>query len=170
MWPGLIVRSSGQAKKAKKAKKAKNAENAGLGVFATTDIDAGMKIPVFGVPLTHEGVEKLKGCEQDTHIMRQPRGRRRLPGGYIAVDGRPGNAPYNGVGGRGLFIAMMINEPSRKKPNCIIMGQFVQLAQNLRLGDELTVSYGESYRRIGYVPSRYCKQKCSYPQLKKFAR
>ena len=63
----------------------------------------------------------------------------------------------------------MINEPRQGKPNCIIKGKFVQLAQNLQSGEELTVSYGESYRR-GYVSSRYCKLKCTYPELNKYAR
>ena len=82
VWPNLRVRTSGQA------------ENAGLGVFASAYTAAGTKIPVKGVPLTSEDVAKLEGCLQATHIMCQS-GR----GGYIAVDGRPGNAPFHGVGG-----------------------------------------------------------------------
>ena len=92
---------------------------------------------------------------------------------FLYVDGHPEQCPYMSVGGRGMHIAMMINEPKGgrggKKPNCIFTGLYVQIAINLYAGDELTVSYGPAtYKRFGYRPSSSTLRKCAYPLLKKF--
>lgn len=149
-WPGLAVRASEQAKKA------------GKGVFATKELPAGTKIPILGRATTEEEFKDLEERHKDTHVF-GINGKE-----YPYVNGDPKIEPFHGVGGNGLYIAMMINEPSRKKPNCIFKGNFVQIAQTLQAGQELTISYGAGYRRVGYKVSQYCRRKCVYDELKKF--
>ena len=44
-----------------------------------------------------------------------------------------------------VWLAMMINEPTRKKPNCIFKCDHVVVAQPIKEGEELTVYYGNAY-------------------------
>jgi hypothetical protein len=156
IWPGLEVHKSVQNDKA------------GDGVFAVDKIKAGLKIPVMGDNITQTDLEELEKKHEDTHV----RLRHRAEGDVIAIDGRPSIMPYNGVGGNGMYIAMMINEPARGKPNCIFKGDFVQVAMDIAAGKELTISYGpggpNGYRRIGYKVSKFCERKCEYRKLAKF--
>ena len=61
------------------------------------------------------------------------------------VDGHPSFANYKGAGSFGLSVAMMINEQTRKKPNCIFKCDHVIIAQPIKKGEELTVYYGKAY-------------------------
>ena len=138
------------------------APGAGDGLFATSNLHAGVKIPLLGRPIGHEELETLEARNADTHIVA-------ISGkSHSYLDGNPSFEPFCGIGGRGLYIAMMANEPCRGKPNCVFRGNFLQVAMDVAAGEELTISYGKSYRRSGYRPSSYCFRKCSYPKLLKF--
>jgi hypothetical protein len=158
IWPWLTVRDSEQG------------VCAGLGVFATHEIFAGLKIPIYGTMLTQEDFDQKEEQNKVTHVYAN-----NVPGTpFLYLDGNPDQSPYMSVGGRGMYIVMMINEPKRgrgggKKPNCIFKGLYVQVASKLEVGDELTISYGaDSYKRNGYIPSNSSLRKCVYPRLAKF--
>jgi hypothetical protein len=151
VWPGLIIKTS------------KQDLLAGNGVFATKAIPAGLRIPIYGALLTEAQFSELETKSQDTHTFKL----HNSSSDHVYIDGRPSIMPYNGVGGEGMYIAMMMNEPCRGKPNCIFKGNTVQVAKDLEAGEELTLSYGPGYRR-SYSVSAYCDRKCSYPKLNNF--
>lgn len=149
-WPGLRVASSQQG------------VMSGRGVFAAIPLTAGARVALLGLPIrTQYELEKLKDRHLDTHLV------------YIAnqgwIDGHPRLRPFDNIGGAGLFIAMMVNEPSgKKKPNCIFEGRYLVIGENIAPGEELTVSYGPVYRRVDYKVSPSSMRKCRYPKLDKF--
>ena len=65
-----------------------------------------------------------------------------------AVDGNPSHHPHQGVGCKGLAIALMVNEPKRGPPNCIFKRNCLVTTCDIPHGAELTVYYGPS---IHYV-------------------
>ena len=65
-----------------------------------------------------------------------------------AVDGNPSYHPHQGVGCKGLAIALMVNEPKRGPPNCIFKRNCLVTTCDIPHGAELTVYYGPS---IHYV-------------------
>ena len=104
---------------------------AGLGLFATGKLRAGTVIPMLG---------KKTNIRTGTHL-------------FNGRNGFPGLHPFQHVGYFGLSIAMMANEPARRKPNCILKKIGLVVARDIAAGAELLVYYGDSYRRGGYTIS-----------------
>jgi hypothetical protein len=123
--------------------KQSNEKNAGNGLFAKVPLRAGTVIPSLGV------LTKKKG----THV-------------YDGQDGNPKINPFKGVGNWGLSIAMMANEPLRKKPRCKFMRGYLVVAMHVKAGEELTVYYGNNYRR-GYSLAKNRYLEAEYKQLDK---
>jgi hypothetical protein len=121
-WPALAVRQSQQN------------VGGGLGVFATRKLKPGIMIPILG-----HRVAQADGLTHGWVYYGSIKG---------AVDGHPSINPYKGVGSFGLSIAMMVNEPTRAKPNCIFKMDHIVIAEPIRKGEELTVYYGKNYELI----------------------
>ena len=76
----------------------------------------------------------------------------------LTVDGNPNIEPYQGVGSRGLSIAMMANEPNRTSDaTATFTHDYLRITRKLVKGDEITVVYAgqaemkDTRRRQGYV-------------------
>ena len=119
----------------------KSTVTAGLGVFATKPLLAGAMIPIIGKKMSESEVEKRKQKHELVHAWIK----NTLTG---PVNGDPSISPYKNVGNYGLSIAMMLNEPSRKKPNCIFKLDHVVVAQRVKAGEELTIFYGDDYKPV----------------------
>lgn len=126
-WPTLEVKTS------------KVSAYAGLGVFAKDSLPVGSMIPVMGA--------------RDAEVCNNMYLKRTQDGSVI--NGDPHINPYNGIGSHGASIALMVNEPSRGKPNCLFVNKTDCLITNkrIRAGSELTVHYGDGYRRVNYCVS-----------------
>ena len=85
---------------------------------------AGMWIPVHGRPTTQKG----------THVF--------LVGPNQWVDAHPDHDPFEGVGGAGLFIAGMVNEPSRGQINVKLYPGYLLVVRDIAVGCELVTNYG----------------------------
>ena len=129
--------------------------NAGLGVYANRNLNPWECLKVNGIPLKSKAYSQLEKLGLHTHIVYTNDG---------LIDCHPRHQPWEGIGGRGFFIAGLVNEPTNKKPNMILRGNYYIVAQPIRKGDELLVSYGPAYHR-NYSVSRYCKEKQEYPHL-----
>ena len=103
---------------------------AGDGVFATTRLRAGTVIPVLG---------KRTTIKRGSHL-------------FNGRNGFPRLFPYSDTGCFGLAIAMKVNEPATRKPNCMLKSIGLVVVQDIPLGRELLVHYGfgQRYRRVGY--------------------
>jgi hypothetical protein len=117
VWNDLEIKQSEEA-------------GAGDGVFAARLLPVGTMIPILG-----------KKVDLDLHNFTH---------GWVyrnkqAVDGNPSIKPYKGVGNNGLSIAMMINEPTKRKINCIFKLDHVVVAKPIKQGNELTIDYGREY-------------------------
>ena len=132
-----------------------NKGNAGLGVYANRNLNPWECFKVNGIPLKGKAYSQLEKLGLHTHIVYTNDG---------LLDCHPRHQPWEGIGGRGSFIAGLVNEPTNKKPNMILRGNSYIVAQPIRKGDELLVSYGPAYHR-NYSVSRYCKEKQEYPHL-----
>lgn len=122
---------------------------AGLGLFARAPLRSGTMIPYRG--------RSTAGC-----------------GLYVfeGQDGDPAINPYKGIGNGGWSVAALANEPTRKKPRCILFRTCLVVAQTVRPGEELTVYYGEAYSRNGYSlrGNRYLHRLYSRLNKSKLAR
>jgi hypothetical protein len=131
-WPCIEVRMS-------------TIEKGGAGVFATQNLKPGLMFPLIGRSIPEDTFAQMQQNGTCTHCWVTTRG---------PVDGHPSINPFHNVGNRGLSIAMMINEPTRTKPNCIFKLDHVITARRIRKGEELTIYYGAQYepirRRLGY--------------------
>ena len=119
----------------------KNTRDKGLAVYAKEKIPAGTMIPILGHVLT----------KSESHAIVNRRG---LSHGYmyrympITIDGHPRLNPRHNIGNFGLSVAMMLNEPTRKKPTCKFKMDHVVIGRSLKKGEELTIWYGNSYEVI----------------------
>ena len=100
---------------------------AGLGLFAKAPLRSGTMIPYRGRSTTNCGTYVFEG-----------------------QDGDPAINPYKGIGNGGWSVVALANEPTRKKPRCILFRTCLVVAQPIGVGEELTVYYGEAYTRDGY--------------------
>jgi len=147
-WPLLELKNTGDSR--------------GLAVFAKENIRAGTMIPILGHVLT-----KLESYDIVA--------RRGLSHGYmyrnmaIAIDGNPRLNPRHNIGNFGLSVAMMLNEPSRKKPTCKFKMDHVVTGKSIKKGEELTIWYGDSYENIrkahGYSLKSNPHLRKPYPEL-----
>ena len=144
-WPDLEVRQSEQG------------HGSGLGVFSTRTLHPWECLPIYGRPLTPDRYDDLRAQHLVTHVSFTRDGR---------VDGHPRHRPWQGVGGRGLYLSSLVNEPRRKKPNMVMRGSNLVVAQPIAAGDELLVSYGPRYTR-DYPVSRYALTKQHYAALER---
>jgi hypothetical protein len=110
-------------------------KNAGQGVFAKESLRVGTMIPIIGKQVSSE----VRG----THTWVRH-------GKKKAIDGNPEIKPYDGIGNFGLSIAMMINESTKKKPNCKFRYDYVVVCSPIKKGQELILYYGNDYNRVGY--------------------
>ena len=143
-WPDLDIRQSEQG-----------GGQGGLGVFASRNLQPWEFIPIFGQQLSPEKYNTLLQQQLATHVFHI---------GNQLIDGHPRRHPSAGVGGHGLYIAALVNEPTRCKPNVIIRGSRLVVARAIPQGAELLVSYGPEYQR-NYHVSRFALVKQYYPAL-----
>ena len=143
-YPDLYIATSQQ-----------NKGHAGLGVYANRNLNPWECLHVNGIPLKSKAYSQLEKLGLHTHIVYTNDG---------LIDCHPRHQPWEGIGGRGSFIAGLVNEPTNKKPNMILRGNYYIVAQPIKKGDELLVSYGPAYYR-NYSVSRYCKEKQEYAHL-----
>ncbi len=115
----------------------------GRGVFASKDILPGTCFPVLGEPVSQSEFDQRHSLGLATHVFR-------------LIDGTPAwNPDLDAVGAKGLSILLMINEPSPKtKANCLFTSNTVMVATKIAKGQELTVHYGQSYKREYKVGQR----------------
>jgi hypothetical protein len=121
-WPELELKQSNQP-------------NAGKGVFARVNIPVGTMVPLLGKVISSAEHDKLMTSLQATHTFSFYRTN-------IIINGNPR------INNHGLNIAMMTNEPCKKRPNCIFKLGFLVVAKHIKVGEELTVYYGNTYRAI----------------------
>ena len=86
--------------------------------------------------------------------------------GASLIDGHPRLRPWAGIGGRGSYVASLVNEPTLCKPNVVIRGSRLVVACPIVRGNELLVSYGPLYQR-DYLVSRYVYSKQHYAALER---
>jgi hypothetical protein len=125
-WPQLIVRPSLAA---------------GNGLFAAEDLPAGTAIPIIGKPLSDKQFYDVQNTVASAHVWKHMHLK-------VFLDGNPKHHPYKNVGSGGLAIAMIANEPNRKKPTCIFKRDCLITARHVRAGEELTVFYDHEYEII----------------------
>jgi hypothetical protein len=71
------------------------------------------------------------------------------------ADGHRRLDAYNHVGGRGLFLVQLANEPSgHSKQNARLENRYLQLLQDVHAGMEILTYYGPSYPRT-YAVNEY---------------
>uniref|UniRef100_A0A6C0BNI0 SET domain-containing protein n=1 Tax=viral metagenome TaxID=1070528 RepID=A0A6C0BNI0_9ZZZZ len=127
----------------------------GYGVYATERLSAGIAVPILGKVLTKFELDTKLGTAQASHIWEI----RSLKPGWpytTYIDGNPRYKPYKRVGSGGLAIAMMVNEPSRTKPNCIFKRDCLITADTIKAGEQLTAFY-DNPRDPNYEATRRLK-------------
>ena len=144
-WPALEVKDSEQG------------QASGLGVFSTRALHPWECLPINGRLLTPDRYNDLKARHGATHVSFTRNGK---------VDGHPRYKPWQGIGGRGLYISSLVNEPRRKKPNVVMRGNNLVVAQPIAAHEELLVSYGQQYTR-DYPVSRFTLAKQHYAALER---
>ena len=127
-WPGLTIRKSEQ-----------NDGHAGQGVFATHRLKPGLMIPILGLEISDKRMNQLIVQDCFTH-------------GTVLYDGTCIDARES-FGG--LTIWARINEPSRRKPNCVFKLDSVVVAKPIKAGEELTLYYGNEYQRPYKLRNQY---------------
>ena len=147
VWAELEARASKQV-------------NGGTGIFAKVALDVGTYIPPLGRQISAAEAEKLFiYCWIFEQIFVSQ-------GERLAIDGNPAINTFQGVGCKGLAIAMMINENQKYKHNCLFMRDFVVVGEKIEAGQELTVYYGRDYNRRGMYSLNNNKYvDCDYPKL-----
>ena len=145
-WPDLVIRQSGQGD-----------NRSGLGVFAGRDLRPWEFVPIIGQHLTTAEYQSLVQQRLATHVFSI---------GASLIDGHPRLRPWAGIGGRGSYVASLVNEPTRCKPNVLIRGSRLVVACPIARGNELLVSYGPLYQR-DYLVSRYVYSKQHYAALER---
>jgi len=120
-WPDLEIKDTGKK---------------GKGVFAARDLPEGAEIPILG-KIQEEGEYS------QTHSWQRYDRSRPVNHKPQFIDGHPKINPHKGVASFGLSISMMLNESGR--PNCVFrQSNYVQLARDVKKGQELTIFYGNS--------------------------
>ena len=135
-WHGLEVKKSVQS------------EHAGSGVFATVGLPKKACLPYYGMVITEEQYQELKKLGRAQYIMAFKNGR------YLNADPAVSSCVWtNGVGERNLWIAALVNEPTKGPPNMKLtfyrdeQPRFVAL-RDITAGEELTARYGSFYTRL----------------------
>jgi hypothetical protein len=120
-----------------------NNGDAGLGLFASIDLPAFSSIPIFAAGISPAECATLAEADLGTHVIKN---------GESILDGNPRRDSYNAVGGRSLYIASMINQPSpRRRPNCVQMGGFIVVGiKTLKKGMEYLLAYNTDGRKYPY--------------------
>ena len=111
----------------------------GLGVFAKVKLTPGTIIPILGKKISEAEFNRLEKSQTATHCW------------VFYQQQKKDNFVLNGdpaLNKHGINIAMLINEPSKKKPTCLFKLNSVVVAENIKVGEELTVWYGRSYEPI----------------------
>ena len=125
-WPGLTVNVSA----------CDTGSRTNRGVFASTLLRCGTRFPVLGFDRTYVSRHRSNYTFRLTN------------GQYL--DGDPRLDPFDGIGARGLAIAMQINEPpvhATNAPNVVVRGHWVVCVRDILPGQELFLYYGASYIR-----------------------
>lgn len=134
----------------------------GRGLFAAADLLAGTCIPIIGLKISNEEFRHYYDGNIEpyvNYIIHKITSKT-----YVLMIDALGK-DYNGRSITGL-----INEPQDMcKPNCIWKGDFVVVAKKIQKGQQLTISYGPSYRRA-YKVNVWVESKCEYPALKGFPK
>jgi hypothetical protein len=134
----------------------------GRGLFAAANLAAGTCIPIIGLKISNEEFTHYYDGNIEpyvNYIIHKITSKT-----YVLMIDALGK-DYNGRSITGL-----INEPiwpDKRKPNCIWKWDYVVVAQKIQKGQQLTISYGPSYRRA-YKVNASVKSKCQYPALKGF--
>jgi hypothetical protein len=117
-------------------------------VFAAIHLKKGSVIPILGTPLSKE--------EFDARLKADPSTTSHCWSGYrsgykfFATCGKPSREERRScrAGNRGVSIAMLINEPSiGEKANCFFQGGVIVVAQDIAIGTQLLIHYGNEYLR-----------------------
>ena len=128
-WPGLTVRASTMA-------------GGHAGVFATSNLKPGTMIPIIGRRLSPKTLRQVIANKlhlTHAYVYHDKK---------VGVDGTDADKKSTGINNFGLSIAMMTNEPSRTKPNCLFKLDYLVVAQPIKAGEELFVWYGDEYEPI----------------------
>jgi len=131
-WPDLEVKKSVQS------------TQAGRGVFARRRLEKDTQIRYYGCKIDGNEEKKLEKEGKDAYICRLT--------DDILYNADAIAAPWDGIGGDGLFIAAMINEAALAAPNCEMV-QFdncdirVCTLRAIEKGEELTSYYGPNCER-----------------------
>jgi hypothetical protein len=120
----------------------------GMGVFATRRIKVGAFFPHLGRAIDKNTVEKQWSDERASHAIPFLTDRRWK---YLDAKPIPENYPTpEGVAFFGLSITATVNEPvAGAPPNCAFRFNALVTIQPIARGEELTVFYGDEYRRTG---------------------
>jgi hypothetical protein len=120
----------------------------GMEVFATRRIKVGAFFPHLGRAIDKNTVEKKWSDERASHAMPFFTDRRWK---YLDAKPIPENYPTpEGVAFFGLSITATVNEPvAGAPPNCAFRFNALVTIQPIARGEELTVFYGDEYRRTG---------------------
>lgn len=122
-----------------------------LGLFATTALSPGVRIPVYGVPIDALMLDQAEQDERANYLIATP---------YALLNGDRAIKPSGRtcIGGEGLFATSLINEPVGEQPSNLTIerdGSY-HVIQPIRPGEEMLVCYGPSFVRSGYTVSSKC--------------
>lgn len=140
-------------------------QHGGHGVHAAMDIPIATMIPIVGDPVSRRKADLMISRNRFTHgwVYSSPMG------STVAVNGNPYINTRRNIGSYGLAIAMMLNEPLTKKPNCIFKLDHIVTSRRIKMGEELTVHYGNAYEPIrvlkGYSLAKNRYLKSAYKEL-----
>lgn len=109
----------------------------GKGVFAVDELVAGCVIPIIACQVKQWVTERghTHGWIRIGHKKKQ------------LLDGHPSLFTHMDTGSFGLAIAMMINEASKGRPNCIFKRNSIIVQERIKPNEELTIFYGDGYER-----------------------
>jgi hypothetical protein len=110
-------------------------------VIATADIPAGTFIPIIGRPVNKSYLKITREMGRFAYGWVYTSGK--------AVDCSPKIYPVDGVGNRGISLAILAREPPQNnKLNCIYKYDYLITIKNVLLGEELCALHGDDYQPI----------------------
>ena len=129
-------------------------------MFASVDLTPGTIIPILAKKITQAEFDKLKKSHTAIHIWDYYQSK-----DNIILNGDPK------LNTHGLNISMLINEPSKKMPNCIFKLNSIVVAMPIKKGEELYVYYGRAYepvrKKMGYSLEGNKHLEAHYPDMDK---
>jgi hypothetical protein len=123
-----------------------NNNNKGVGVFAMKALHPGTSLMILGRPFpTRSNKRYIPGAPSTSIWSKQI-------SETEALDGNPHwKSDANGVGGHGLFLAMMINEATNlQEYNAAMMDYEVILTREVKAGEEILTYYGDPWNHRPY--------------------